>query len=103
MTYQGYKYKVTGIADHAFRKNAALKKITIGSNIKKVGKRAFLNSKKLKTIIFKGKKVPKLGSNAFKGIRKNAVFKVPRSAQKKYKRALNTKAGIKKTMRIVRV
>lgn len=41
------------------------------------------------------------GRNAFKGIHKKAIFKVPKKAKKKYKSKLNKKSEyIKKTMKI---
>ncbi len=54
----------------------------------------------MKTITFKGKKLKKIGKQAFKNIAKKAVFKTPKSKLKAYKKLLNKKAGVKKTMMV---
>lgn len=41
VTVRGVKYKVTKIADNAFKGNKKLKNVTIGSNVKSIGKNAF--------------------------------------------------------------
>ncbi len=50
----------------------------------------------MKTITFKGKK----GKQAFKNISKKAEFITPKRKQKAYKKLLNKKAGVKKTMMV---
>lgn len=72
----GYKFKVTAIKAKAFAGNKKLKKITIGKNIKKIGKKAFYK------------------------INKKAVFNVPAKKYKTIKKLLTAKAGYKKTMKI---
>ena len=62
----GVTYKVTKIADNAFKGNKKVTKITVGSNIKTIGKNAFYKCTKLKTVKI-GKNVTTIGSNAFKG------------------------------------
>lgn len=96
----GVTYKVTSIAKNAFKNNKKLKKITIGANITTIGANAFAGCKNLKTVDIKSKKLKRVGKNAFKGIHKKAVFKVPAKKLKAYKKLLNSKAGIKKTMKI---
>lgn len=96
----GVTYKVTSIAKNAFKNNKKLKKVTIGANITTIGANAFAGCKNLKTIDIKSKKLKSVGKNAFKGIHKKAVFKVPAKKLKAYKKLLNSKAGIKKTMKI---
>ena len=92
----GKKYKVTEIKANAFKNNKKLKKITIGKNIKKIGKNAFYGCKNLKNIIVKTTKLTakSVGKNAFKGINAKAVVKVPKKKLKVYKPILK-KAGIK--------
>ena len=92
----GKKYKVTEIKANAFKNNKKLKKITIGKNIKKIGKNAFYGCKNLKKIIVKTTKLTtkSVGKNAFKGINAKAVVKVPKKKLKVYKPILE-KAGIK--------
>ena len=96
----GVTYKVTSIAKKAFKNNKKLKKVTIGANITTIGANAFAGCKNLKTVDIKSKKLKSVGKNAFKGIHKKAVFKVPAKKLKAYKKLLNSKAGIKKTMKI---
>lgn len=96
----GVTYKVTSIAKNAFKNNKKLKKVTIGANITTIGANAFAGCKNLKTVDIKSKKLKSIGKNAFKGIHKKAVFKVPAKKLKAYKKLLNSKAGIKKTMKI---
>ena len=96
----GVTYKVTSIAKNAFKNNKKLKKVTIGANITTIGANAFAGCKNLKTVDIKSKKLKSVGKNAFKGIHKKAVFKVSAKKLKAYKKLLNSKAGIKKTMKI---
>ena len=62
----GVTYKVTKIADNAFKNNKTITKVTVGSNIKTIGKNAFSGATKLKTVSV-GKNVTEVGANAFKG------------------------------------
>lgn len=62
----GIPYKVTGIADNAFKDNKNITKVKIGNNIKSIGKNAFKNATKLKNISI-GKNIKEIGDNAFKG------------------------------------
>lgn len=95
----GYTYKVTAIADKAFKNSKKLKTLKIGSNVTSVGKQAFYNCKKLKNITVTAKGITKVGTNALKGIDKKAVLKVPSSKLKKYK-ALFKNKGQKSTVTI---
>lgn len=72
----GYSYKVTGISANAFKNNKSLKKITV-----------------------KSKTIKSVGKNAFKGINKKAVIKVPSSKLKAYKKLFAGK-GQAKTVKI---
>ena len=53
----GKKYKVTAVADNAFKNQKKLTKITIGSNVITIGKDAFTGCKKLKNLAIKSKKI----------------------------------------------
>ena len=67
----------------------------------KIGSKAFYKKSKIKNITIKSKNITSFGKNAFKGINKKAVFKVPKSKYKNYKKLLNSKSGFaKKTMKI---
>ena len=92
----GKTYKVTEIKAGAFKNNKKLKKITIGKNIKKIGKNAFYGCKNLKTIKIMTTLLTKktVGAKAFKGINEKARVKVPKSRLKVYKTILKAR-GIK--------
>ena len=112
--YNGKKYKVTKIQNDCFAGKDKMKKITIKANItsigarafegcyrlkniaipasvKTIGVKAFEDCKKLKKITFKGTKLKKVGKEAFKGIHKNAVIKVPKKKLKAYTKLLKKK------------
>ncbi|MBO5373260.1 MAG: leucine-rich repeat protein [Lachnospiraceae bacterium] len=75
----GYTFAVNKIANNAFKGCSKLKKITIGDNVKSIGK------------------------NAFKGIHKKATFKVSSDNYDKVKKLLKSKVGFKKPMKIQEV
>ena len=124
VTISGIKYKVTAISDNAFSgckklksvsigkyvtsignktffKCTSLKKIIIPASVIKIGKKAFYGCKKLKSITIKAKKLKSksVGTQAFKGIYKKAVIKVPKKQKKAYTKWLRKK-GITKKMKI---
>ena len=72
--------------------------MVVGKTTEKIGKSAFQNCKNLKKIIIKSKNLKKIGSNAFKGISKNAV-KVPKSKKKLYTKLLRA-SGLPKSVKI---
>ena len=63
---RGKKYKVTQIAEGAFKNNKKVTKVTIGSNVSKISKNAFSGAIKLKTVTM-GQNVTEIGAYAFKG------------------------------------
>lgn len=93
----GKIYKVTSIAAKAFKNNKKLKQIDIGKNIKKIGKQAFYNCKKLNKLVIRSKKLTNknVGSNTFKGVNKNVRVFVPESKINSYMKLLKKK-GLKK-------
>ena len=68
----GVTYKVTGIADGAFKGNNTVTKITVGSNVASIGQNVFNGCKKLKTIMIKSTKLTAktVSRNAYKGLTK---------------------------------
>ena len=122
--YDGVIYKVTSVADKAFRSNKKVTNIVVGSNVTSIGKSAFEKCTKLKTITV-GKGVTKIGKNAFsgcknlktltiksakltkkglaggsfRGISKNTAVKVPKGKVKAYKKLLQSK-GLDKKVRV---
>lgn len=100
---KGVTYKVTGIADNALKGNKKVTKVTISSNVKKIGRLAFYGCKNLKTITIKSKKLTSktVSKKAFKGLTKATTIKVPKKKFKAYKKlfkskGLSSKVKIKK-------
>jgi hypothetical protein len=99
----GVTYKVTSIAANAFKNNKKLQKVTIGSNVGKIGKNAFYGCKNLKSVTIRSTKLTSkaLGKNVFKGISSKAVIKVPTKKWKSYKKLLAS-SGFKGKVQKVR-
>lgn len=77
ITYGGKKYKIVKIAVKAFMNCKKLIKVTVGKNVRTIGKKAFANCKALKTVqIPKGLKKSKIPKNEFTGCRKKPKIKV---------------------------
>ncbi len=70
---KGFDVPVTAIADKAFNKDSQLTTITIGNNVKTIGKNAFNGCKKLKTVKG-GRKVETIKDSAFSGCVKLAAL-----------------------------
>ena len=113
VTIDKVTYKVTSIADNAFKNNKKITKVVIGNNIVsigknafakctklvsviigknviKIGKDAFAGCKKLKKIVIKTKKLTKksVAKGAFRSVGKKVVVQVPKSEYKAYKLSL---------------
>lgn len=88
ITVGGKVYKVTSIAAGACRDNKKITKLTIGKNVKKIGKEAFMNCKKLKKIVCKSTlfKAGSIKKNAFKEISSKVVLKTPKGKETMYKK-----------------
>ena len=98
----GIRYTVSGISSKAFYKNTKLTKVVIPKNVTRIDGKAFYGCKKLKTIKIISPKLQKIGSKAWSDIHKKAVIRVPKKKFKKYKKLLNTKTGVRKSMRIIK-
>ena len=72
----GVTYPVIAISDGACMNNKTIKNLTIGANVKSIGKNAFRGCKKLKKITIKANKNLKVGKNAFKKLPKKATITV---------------------------
>lgn len=92
--------QLTVIPASAFEKCSALVTVTVPAKVTTIDKRAFYGCKKLKRVLIKTKKLKKLGTGAFQGIYKKALFKAPSAQLKKYKKLFTTKKGFKKTMKL---
>ncbi len=95
VTVNGEKvtYKVTSIKDKAFKGNKKIKTVTLSKNITSIGKDAFKNCGKLKTMVIKSTKITKVGKNALKGTAKNLVIKVPAKKVSAYKKLFKNKGN----------
>ena len=96
-----YTFKVTSIANKAFKGDKKLKKVVIGKNVQVIGKRAFEKAKNLRSITIKSVSLKKVGRSAFKGIHAKAKIKVPAKKLKVYKRLLKKK-GQKSSVKIIK-
>ena len=87
---KGVSCKVVSISARAFKNNKTLKSVTIGRNVRKIGKQAFYNCKKLRNITIKTTSLKKntIGSKAFTGTYKAVKVKVPAKQMKLYKKIL---------------
>lgn len=125
VTVNGVQYKVTGIGKGAFKNNKKLTTVKIGKNVSQIGKgafsgctklksvtlpksvekieaEAFKGDKSLKTITIKSTNIKSVGKNAFKGIKGNAVIKVPASKLKEYTKLFRN-AGLPETVKIRKI
>ena len=96
VTYKKATYKITSIADKALKGKTKVTSVTLGENIKKIGKEAFSGCKKLKTITIKSTNLKSVGKNALKGINAKATIKVPKAKLTSYKKVLKSKGQGKK-------
>ncbi|MEY8427369.1 discoidin domain-containing protein [Lachnospiraceae bacterium 46-15] len=97
----GHAFKVTAIADKAFRGNKKLKKAVIGANVVKIGKESFSGCRKLKNITINSSKLKSVGKNAFKNIPAKAKMKVPKKKLAVYKKYLK-KAKLGRKVKVVK-
>ncbi|MBO5373089.1 MAG: leucine-rich repeat protein [Lachnospiraceae bacterium] len=103
VTVDGITYKVTAIANNAFKNNKKVTKVTISSSVTKIGKNAFSGCSKLKTLTIKSTKLTAktVAKNAFKGLTKKTTIKVPKKKLIAYKKlfkskGLSAKVAVKK-------
>ena len=99
VTINGEKVSVTSVKANAFKGMKKLEKVTIGTNVSRIGKNAFSGDGKLKSIQIKSKKLTSVGKRALKNISAKAVIKVPKSKKKAYTSLLKGK-GQKKSVKI---
>lgn len=88
----GVKFKVTAIYKDAFKNCKKLKSATIECYVRTIGANAFDGCKSLKKVTIRSNRLTKIGACAFKGIDKNAKFKVTKHKVNKYKNMI-LKAG----------
>ena len=98
VTIGGKTFRITEIAAGAFQKNGKLKKVTIGKNVEKIGKKAFYNCKKLNKIQIHTRKLNGkcVGKDAFGKTNAKMSMKVPKGKKAAYKKFLYKKGCSKK-------
>ena len=77
----GMVCKVVSVADSAFKNNKYIKRISVGNNVKIIGKKAFYGCKNL-TDIRLGENVETIGANAFIGCVKVKSLTLPSKVKK---------------------
>ena len=87
---------ITAIGKNAFSGCKKAKTLIIGAKVKKIGASAFANCKKLSAVTINSEKLKTVGSKAFKGIAKKAVFTCPAKKLSAYKKLL-LKKGVPST------
>ena len=80
--YQGMTYKVTTIGKNAFKNNKKIKSVIVGNNVTSIHEGAFRNCKQLKQLVI-GKRVAIIGKVAFYGCGKLQVIKIKSTKLKK--------------------
>ena len=101
VTILGAKFKIVQIEDRALKNKSSITSVTIGKNVKTIGKEALAGTKKLKTITIKSAKLTRVGANALKNTYAKLKIKTPKTKLNKYK-ALFKKKGQKSSVKISR-
>ena len=94
---KGKTYKVTSVAEGAFKNNKKIQTVTIGKNVTSIGKNAFSGAKNLKSITLNGNTLKKVGKNAFKSIKKNCKITIQAKNKSQYNKIVKLikKSGAK--------
>ena len=95
----GVKFTVKAVANNAFKDCKKLTTLTIGKNVTKIGSKAFNGCSSLSKITINATNLKTIGTDAFKGIKSNATFKVPKKKAVKYEKMIR-KAGAPKKSKI---
>lgn len=97
----GVRCKITSIAPGAFKGNGTLKAVTVGKNVRVIGRGAFRGCRKLRKLAVRSKKLKRVGRDAVRGISPRAVVKVPQGLEQAYRKTFRKKSGFGKRMRIL--
>ena len=88
---RGYTFKVTAVAKNAFQKSKKLQSVVIGKNITSIGAKSISKCSKLKKITWKSTAAPKIGSQAFKGIKAKCKIYYPKKMKAKALKTLKSR------------
>ncbi|WP_408071142.1 leucine-rich repeat protein [Butyrivibrio sp. JL13D10] len=96
----GKAYKVTKIANNAFKKCKKAETVMIGAYVTEIGKNAFSGKTKLIRVENQGFALNKFGKDAFKSADSNTIFLVKAASYGKYKKVIKKiqKAGGKNSV-----
>ncbi len=86
VNHQNVDYKVVAVANKALSGYKKLTTVTVGENVKTIGKSAFYKSGKLKTVKIKSDSLTKIGKKAFGKNSKKLVVKVSKDKYAAYKK-----------------
>ena len=89
----GIVYKITSISEEAFKENEKITSITIGENVKSIGKNAFDGCEGLKKLIIKTAllKSKNIAKDVFKALPTTCKVYVPEAMKEKYIKIFKTK------------
>lgn len=96
ITVDGISFAVTCVDEYAFMDCKKLQKVVLPNSLTQIKTGAFLDCAKLKKIQVNSTKITNVGKNAFKGIDKKAIIKVPNGTTKSYKNKFKNKGQSKK-------
>lgn len=102
--YGKYVFQVTAVSPKAFMGCKRLKEVTIGKNIRRIGKKAFYGCGNLKKITIKTVKLTSksIGIKAFGKLNARAVLQVPKKKWNVYKKLLKRRGVTGKKQRIIK-
>ncbi len=92
---KGKNYKIVKVANNALANNKKVKQITVGANVTTIGKGAFQNCTKLKTIYIQSEKLKKVGKNALKGTSSKLKIEAPSNKKRAYSKLFGGKGNKK--------
>lgn len=100
----GGAFKIKAVNDSILAGNKKVQSLSIGKNVKKIGKSAFSKCVNLKSITINTTKLTSstVGKSAFAGLNSKLVVKVPKSKLKAYKTLLKAKGVKGKNQTIVK-
>ncbi len=98
----GKSYKVTAIAENAFKNDKIVQKAVIGKNVRTIGKMAFYGCKNLAKITVKTTSLTlkNVGKQAFAKGRKKITITVPKEKQKAYQTVFK-KRGMEESGKVI--
>lgn len=95
VTINGVSCTVVEIAPNAFKGYTKMKSVTIGKNVRKIGKGAFAGCKKLSQVTFKGSACTSIGKQAFSKTSSKMTVKIPKALKKNKKQLAKFKKQLK--------